>query len=350
MSATVLVAESLAPGNGGICRVARLIARTLQTLSTPSRAVVLSDVTASPDLSIVSACCAKSRAKFVSRVQLASLSRNRFVYDSPSLARAHCRVPLLKRPSMVFMHGIEIWEGARPEHLKTLRDASMTICVSSYSLQRARQHHGGFDNARVCWLATEEDDLPATPRKLDGPPTALILGRIDEQYKGHRELIECWPRVVDSVPGAKLVIAGRGPRFDEMKSLASSSPVGQHIELPGFVPESQIDALWARTSVMVMPSRGEGFGLVYIEAMRWGIPVIASIHDAGAEVNVDGVTGYNINKDAPEELPERIIQLLQNADLAQTLGHAGQQRWRQHFRLSSFVSRFSPFLSEFGRM
>ncbi len=105
--------------------------------------------------------------------------------------------------------------------------------------------------------------------------------------------------------------------------------------------------MWGETTVFAMPSRGEGFGLVYIEAMRHGRPVLASIHDAASEVNLDGVTGYNVDLDKPSELPERLIALLKDADRAAELGVNGKRRWREHFAYSAFKQRFLPILTAF---
>jgi phosphatidylinositol alpha-1,6-mannosyltransferase len=96
-----------------------------------------------------------------------------------------------------------------------------------------------------------------------------------------------------------------------------------------------------------MPSRGEGFGLVYIEAMRHGLPIIASIHDAGQEINLDSQTGYNVNLDRPAELPERLIDLLSNPDRAAAMGRNGQQHWARQFSYDAFRKRFVPLLKEF---
>ena len=97
--------------------------------------------------------------------------------------------------------------------------------------------------------------------------------------------------------------AGR-PVIEEM---AARSPARDRIEFRGFVPDAEMDLVWSEATVFAMPSRGEGFGLVYIEALRHGLPVVASIHDAAPEVNLDGVTGFNVNLDKPAELPERLI-------------------------------------------
>jgi phosphatidylinositol alpha-1,6-mannosyltransferase len=177
----------------------------------------------------------------------------------------------------------------------------------------------------------------------------LILGRIDEGggYKGHRELIASWSKVMSAVPDARLVVAGKGPGLELLQKEAAGSSAAEHIVFRGFVAEQQMNALWAETSVFAMPSRGEGFGFVYIEAMRQGLPVIASVHDAGSEVNVDGQTGYNVNLDREGELAERIVHLLRNPDHAAQLGNQGRARWHEQFRYSAFRERFLPILREF---
>jgi phosphatidylinositol alpha-1,6-mannosyltransferase len=207
--------------------------------------------------------------------------------------------------------------------------------------------HGGLERARVCWLGTESDNPLSI--KDGGLPTVLILSRIDlDLHKGHQELIDAWPRVVERVPVAKLLVAGAGPGYDAVRDAIARSPVAGSIKLTGYVPEEQLPQLWSRATVFAMPSRGEGFGLTYIEAMRHGVPVIASRQDAGQEVNVHGVTGYNVNLDTPEDLSEALISLLSDPEKACVMGAAGRERWRRHFTYSVFKSRFLGLLSEEG--
>ena len=100
-----------------------------------------------------------------------------------------------------------------------------------------------------------------------------------------------------AVPGARLVVAGTGPDSDRIRARAVA--LGSSIEFRGFVPENAIQQVWDEADVFAMPSRGEGFGLVYVEAMRQGLPVVASVHDAAPEVNRDGITGFNVDLDRP---------------------------------------------------
>ena len=105
--------------------------------------------------------------------------------------------------------------------------------------------------------------------------------------------------------------------------------------------------LYSEATVFAMPSWGEGFGLVYIEAMRHRVPVIASTHDAGQEINLDGVSGYNIDMRRPDDLAERLIGLLGSRDLAEKLGQQAFDRWRDNFCYSRFRDRFRPLALDF---
>ena len=167
-----------------------------------------------------------------------------------------------------------------------------------------------------------------------------------EGYKGHAELLAAWPAVVARAPTARLIFAGGGSGVAALREAAASSPVAPSIEVLGFVPENELAGLWARASVFAMPSRGEGFGLVYIEAMRHGLPVIASRHDAGAEVNVDGVTGFNVVLDDAGELADRLIALLVDEQLMQRMCEAARVRWTEHFRYSAFRTRLLGAVGE----
>lgn len=343
--------DSLRQDAGGIARVGRLIVRSLTGELAPRTIVTLSDSDGVTfDLPAVSSIPSHgSQKRFALSTVAAQWSHSHFLYGFSGLGRAHGLLSLRKKPYLTLGHGVEVWPGPwlRPDRIRVARNATRLLSISNHSKRLASSVDPTFERAKVIWLATEEDELPSSLQLSEPPPRVLIVARIDEGYKGHRELIECWPRVVAAVPGAMLTIAGRGPRLEEYKNLASQSPVASQIEFLGFVPETEMPDLWRRTAVFAMPSRGEGFGLVYIEAMRYGVPVIASIHDAGNEVNADGVTGFNVNMDKGDELPERIIALLKDQDLAARMGRAGQARWAEHFRFSAFRDRFQPIMKEF---
>ena len=340
--------ESVRAGNGGICRVARLMAKVLAEEQAAGRCrvggVVLSDKEPSPELGLDLQYAKGSRAKYVLAINTALFRHSHFIYDCGGMARSHQWFPFSRRPNLVFLHGIEAWLGtSHPQQVQALLQADRRLVNTAYTRDRAGELDPNLANADLCWLATEAENAPA-PMAPATRPNVLIVARLD-RYKGHEELIRCWPAVLAVVPDAQLSIVGTGPRAEEFRKLAAVTRLTEdQVEFAGFVPDAEIEIYWRKATVSAMPSRGEGFGLVYIEAMRYGLPVIGSIHDAAGEINLDGVTGYNVDLGRPDELPERIIRLLKDRDLAGKLGNNGADRWANHFRFSSFRDRFLTLL------
>jgi phosphatidylinositol alpha-1,6-mannosyltransferase len=314
--------------------------------------VALGDSAPVKDFGLPSQAAAGSRARFAFACWAAARTSTHFVYNHPGIARAHLRVPMLRRPYAVWLLGMDAW-GDRMEgdYGRAAAAADQLIAISEFTRRRGAERLPKVAGAEVCWLATEEDELPSQQPGRTGPPTVLILSRIDrsEMQKGHIELIEAWPAIRAGVPDARLVIAGGGDGLDLVRRLAEASSASASISCTDWVSQSDVAELWARAHVLAMPSRQEGFGLVYAEAMRCGVPVIASIHDAGQEINAHGVTGYNVDLDRRGDLAEHLVALLNDQDLMRRMGAAGQARWREHFCQSAFQRRLGPILASFLR-
>lgn len=353
MTGLYLGLGSLVAGNGGISRVSRLTARVVADEVAAGRlpsasACLLQDDTNHAPSALTTHLCRNSKVAFAVRSCLGKLTHSHAAYDFVGLANAHQLLPLPSRPYLTWIHGIEVWPPwTRPKYIRAARRARCLVSNSAYTRERAGETHPFFRSAVVCWLATEEDHPPPTATPA-GPPRVTIIGRLSEDYKGHSELIDAWPAVRSAVPDAVLTVIGSGPALEGFREQAVRRGLSDEaVEFRGFVPEADMTKVWASTHVFAMPSRGEGFGLVYIEAMRQGRPVVGSVHDAAVEVNVDGQTGYNVNLDRPRELGERLIHLLRHPDLCQRLGEQGRERWATHFRYSAFRERFTPILRRF---
>lgn len=353
MAARVFMAvESLAAGSGGIARVARLVAKVLTGEADAARlkadGVVFSDRSGRRGGTVPVRAASGSRLRYAARVQAAALTHTHFVYDFLGMARAHCRLPGLRRPFLAWCYGIDVWEEARRDRLRCAARADMLVTCSAHTRERAHGLHGGFKRARVCWLGTETDAPPAGAPAADGPPTALVVGRLEPgRDKGHRALIDCWPEVLRACPDAVLRIAGTGADEADLRRRAGASRAGRSIRFEGRVSEEALQALYRDAAVFAMPSRGEGFGLVYIEAMRHGLPVVASVHDAASEVVLDGRTGCTVDLEREGQLADTLIAILRDPQLARRLGAAGRTRWAEHFTYSAFRERFVSLLEEF---
>ena len=132
-----------------------------------------------------------------------------------------------------------------------------------------------------------------------------------------------------------------------MRELAESLGVADCVDLPGFVPDDELARYLQEASLFAMPSRGEGFGLVYVEAMRFGLPCIAGANDAAQEVVVDGETGRLVDPDDEPKLLETLLWFAEHREQARAMGAAGQDRWRRLYRPSVFQDRFRAILDGF---
>jgi len=343
-------AALLEAGQGGIARVARMSVRALAEQGAAIDLVSLLDKRSGSVAGVDMASARGSKIAFGLLTHYYGLRATHGLYDFIGTARAHPR--LLRRiPYAFWMMGIESWEGMRKSHIAAARRAQLTLAISRYTLERHQSLYGPVDNARVCWLGTEQDEAPERLAHFSGAPYALCVARIDasENMKGHSELVACWPGVVAAVPRARLVIVGGGSGLEALRAVVAASPAHGSIDVLGFMPEEKMPALFENAHVFVMPSRQEGFGIVYAEAMRFGLPVIASRGDAGQEINVDGQTGYTVAPAAPQELGETLVHLLRAPDRCAALGAAGFERWRTYFRYSCFAGRFLAIWNEFSR-
>jgi phosphatidylinositol alpha-1,6-mannosyltransferase len=295
-----------------------------------------------------------SRLRLLAKVHAAAFPCGHFIYDSCNMAQSHPFLPGLRRRHLTFINGIEVWENAKPRWIRSARRSSMLVSISRFTRDRADSIHGGFSRAVVCALATMDDeeapDLPTIElSRAATPPSVLIVGRMDanEDYKGHRELIECWPHILREIPNAILHIVGRGNAMPEYQRMAERLSLCDSVRFHGFVSVDTLNSLYATSKVFAMPSRGEGFGLVYIEAMRYGLPVIASRHDAGQEIVLHEKTGLTVDMNRPDELPAAVVRLLRHPEEAVCFGRAGLQRWREEYTYARFRDRFRAILHQF---
>jgi phosphatidylinositol alpha-1,6-mannosyltransferase len=101
---------------------------------------------------------------------------------------------------------------------------------------------------------------------------------------------------------------------------------------------------YADAAVFAMPSRGEGFGLAYLEAMSAGLPCIGSVHDAASEVISDGVTGFLVDQENVSELAGRLRLLLTDRARRMEMGRRGRERWEREFTYDQFRRRLQRVL------
>ncbi|MEJ8572848.1 glycosyltransferase family 4 protein [Microbaculum marinum] len=345
MTKTVHVAaQFLSPGSGGIARCARLTLLALRKDTSVAGAFAVQDTEATTIAGVETRPFSGRRLPFLAAHTAHAMGSDLVFYDFPGTARAHRLLALAKKPYALWVHGWEVWrENLRPDYADAIRRADAVFVNSNHTLSRLNESIPGLHNLQVCWLGTERD--------IDGagrmPPTSgnekivLFVGRNDELFdKGQDVLIDVWPKVVGRVPEAKLCFVGGGSELERLRSLVSASPVRDTIRVLGYLPDGAVSELYMRARLFAMISRVEGFGLVFAEAMSYGVPVLTSLEDASQEVNRDGVTGYSVSRSDPDLLVEQIVDILADDGLHDRLSRGAFQHWADNFSFTAFADRF----------
>jgi phosphatidylinositol alpha-1,6-mannosyltransferase len=170
---------------------------------------------------------------------------------------------------------------------------------------------------------------------------ALMLGRLarTEFYKGHQEMILAWRQVVGAVPQAELWIAGEGDLRPGLERETASLGLANSVRFFGRVSEDYKAQLMAQCRCFALPSHGEGFGLVYLEAMRLGRPCLVSNRDAGREVINPPEAGSAIDPQQIDQLTGEIVDMMTDDGRWNAVSSAARLRYEAMFTASHFQDR-----------
>jgi glycosyltransferase involved in cell wall biosynthesis len=249
----------------------------------------------------------------------------------------------LSRARIVLMLiGIEAWKQQDWLTRQQLRRVDQFLSISDHTWRTFLQVNPEFSDRphETILLGIEEAFTRETP-PLSDPPVALMLSRLlkSEDYKGHREVIESWPLVQQSVPQAELWIAGDGDLRGDLEQMVEARGLQEKVRFWGRISEEQKQEMLERCRCLVMPSRGEGFGLVYLEAMRVGRPCLVSTLDAGREVINPPEAGLAVDMDQSKELAGALVRLLSETDEWQNWSRDARRRYESYFTAGKYQER-----------
>ena len=353
MSGIVQVAVGLAE-LGGAAHLGRLLARALADYAT-ARGLsfeVLDLGGGDPDLpGIARRAFVGDRSAFARAVALRQVrDRPRLVlFDHLGPARVQALLPSALRARYgVVVLGIEVWRPLEWQRRRALKLAERVLAISETTLAQARPFLPAGVETAVVHPALED---PGTRGAADelllhrcGDGFVLVVGRLDRDPKGHDALFAALAHLRAKVPTARLVVAGGGSDQRRLERLAVEVGVGEGVLFTGAVSAATLAELYARCAVFCMPATTEGFGLVFVEAMKAGKPCIALAGTAPAEIVVDGETGLLLADASPEALASSLAWLLASPARARRLGAGGRLRYEREFTAAAFAGRLRPHL------
>lgn len=248
----------------------------------------------------------------------------------------------------VFLHGIEAWRRHSWLSRRLVRRVSLFLSNSEFTWNRFLEFcpEAAHSQHRIVPLGIGNPFTGIV--SLPEERAALMIGRMlrSEDYKGHREVILAWPEVLRRVPDAKLWIAGEGDLRPDLESLSIRLGLEKSIHFKGLVSEEEKERLLLQSRCMIMPSRGEGFGIVYLEAMRLGRPCLVSCADAGREVVNPPEAGLSVDVADASSMADLICQFMSvDLDTWGAWSIAARQRYESCYTAAKFRDRLSSALN-----
>lgn len=253
-------------------------------------------------------------------------------------------LPFRRRGARVFqvLLGIEVWKPLSVWQAMAFRASHRFVSISAHTRDRFHDVNPGFDQATVCHLGLPDRPLGG---ELGDDGFALIVGRMAacERYKGHDVLLDVWPDVLRDAPDAKLVIAGDGDDRERLESKTRELGLSDAVRFTGPVSDEELDRLYRRSAFFAMPSVNEGFGLVFLEAMRASKLCVGGV-GAASEIIEDGATGFVLDPAGGDALTRKLVELFNQPERRVEMGERGRERFERHFTSERFRERLREVL------
>lgn len=256
---------------------------------------------------------------------------------------------------VVTFYGIELrWVKRSLPFLKgfvrrVARSADRVVAISSATAREIRELVD-VPVVVIPYTTTLPERVAARASAMHDGLTLLFVGRLVE-LKGVAYLIEAVARLRGRV-AARLVVVGIGPDRPRLEALARNLGVDGGVEFRDKVPDAELQRAYATTDVFILPSildaRGdtEGLGVVLLDAMSYGIPVIASRIGGIPDIIVDGVSGVLVPPADAGALADAIERLARDPAYAHRLGEGGRARLQTHFTWDAIMARWEVVYRE----
>ena len=260
-------------------------------------------------------------------------------------------------PAAIAAHGIEVWDLEPGRTRNSLIAADTILPVSDHTKTRLMLELGlpedrfqvipdTFDPVRF-----SPGPVPAGLRERYGlkpsDQVLLCVSRLEasEQYKGYRQIIEVLPSLIRKIPALKFLMVGRGNDRPNVESQIRRLNLRDQVILAGFVPSQELADHYRMADAFAMPSKREGFGIVYLEAMGCGKKCLGGNKDAAVDALRHGELGILVDPDNLPELEEGLFRLMTEPKPSAQEIHGQADGY---FGRASFRAKVKALLEGFG--
>jgi phosphatidyl-myo-inositol dimannoside synthase len=253
-------------------------------------------------------------------------------------------------PFEIFLHGVEAWRTRLPPQVSYLLPQCAGFASNSeFTWSRFCEIHPEYAHKqnRIVSLGLNQEFLDAvslTPRNEESKGFLLSVMRFEEDYKGIATLLEAVKAVQSRHPRIRLKCVGDGPLRATAQKQARDLGLGDVVVFEGKISDEELVRLYQECSAFVMLSEGEGFGIVYLEAMYFGKPCIATQADAAKEIVLENQTGFCVPPRNASATADTILKVIEDNQLRTRLGAAGRELVQRRHTPEKFRERLMEFM------
>ncbi|MFP5274451.1 glycosyltransferase [Coleofasciculus sp.] len=262
-------------------------------------------------------------------------------------------------PYWFIAHGTEVWSTQIKSHKLVLQGAEKVIAVSEYTRERLiKEQNIDADKIHILFntFDAKQFQIKSKPTYLlqrynitPNQPIILTVARLGRmaKHKGYDQILHALVKIRQHIPNIHYILAGKGDDRPRIQTLITSLNLDDCVTLPGFLTDEELCDHYNLCDVFAMPSQGEGFGIVFLEALACGKPVLAGNQDGSVQPLVSGELGCLVDPNDVEDIATKLIEILQ--------GHYGnkmvynpeglRKRTIELFELNQFKTTLAALLS-----
>ncbi|PYX46040.1 MAG: hypothetical protein DMG79_17760, partial [Acidobacteria bacterium] len=236
-------------------------------------------------------------------------------------------------PYVVSVHGLDAFstkqvggragEWCRRISQRVYRNSRRVICISEHVREQVLEGTGPSCRTSVVYNGVDVNLFSPGGDGASSEPIVLSVGNLIP-IKGHEVLIRAVAAIAGEFPALKLEIIGQGPELFRLQNLANQLQIAERVRFLGRQSREQVAAAMRRCTVFALPSRYEGLGCVYLEAMCVGKPVIGCRGQGIAEIVQHGINGFLVGPDNERELSLALAMILHDESRRRNLGAAAR--------------------------
>ena len=265
-------------------------------------------------------------------------------------------------PFIAIGYGLDIWNVRREGARRAVPAADRALAISHFTADSMAKAFG-LRRDQIGLLPTTFDPEIFVPglkphyllkrfRLAPEQPVILTVARLagEERFKGYDQVLRALPAVRRAVPQVHYILGGKGPDKPRLEELVRDLRLEDVVTFAGYIPDHELCGFYNLCDVFVMPSKAEGFGIVFLEALACGKPVITGNKDGSVDAVMNGKLGVLVDPDNVAEIAETLMLVLTKKHPLGILQDPGRLRAEAiaAYGYQRFVKTLAAHLARFG--